>query len=69
MIVCSCKAVSERRIAELAVGGHTSVEAIGRACGAGTDCGSCRDEIADIVGEAVERGLVPACRLGAPRAA
>ncbi len=53
MIVCSCKAVSSAQLEELVAGGADSVEAIGRVCGAGTDCGSCRAQLEAIVaGEA-----------------
>lgn len=47
MIVCSCHAVSDRALTRhIAEGAHT-VEALGRACGAGTDCGSCVRELLD----------------------
>lgn len=49
MIVCCCKAVSSRRIAELIAEGVASVEAIGAVCGAGTDCGSCRTQIEEML--------------------
>lgn len=49
MIVCCCKAVSSERIAALIAEGVSSVEAIGAICGAGTDCGSCRDQIEEMV--------------------
>ncbi len=48
MIVCSCHAVSERTLrAEAAAGlSHDEVVAVTRA---GTDCGHCRETVADIV--------------------
>jgi bacterioferritin-associated ferredoxin len=45
MIVCLCKGVSSRQIHEEVRRGHRSVPAIARACGAGTDCGSCVAQI------------------------
>jgi len=47
--VCSCKAVSDRTVHALVADGCRDVEEIGRACGAGTDCGSCVDAIEEIV--------------------
>jgi bacterioferritin-associated ferredoxin len=41
MIVCSCRAVSDRQVESAIRRGAASVEAIGQLCGAGTDCGAC----------------------------
>ena len=41
MIVCSCKGVGSTQLEALLRSGCHTVEAIGRACGAGTDCGGC----------------------------
>ena len=48
MIVCSCHAVSDRALREAAAAGlsHDQIVAASRA---GTDCGRCRDAVADIV--------------------
>ena len=51
MIVCLCKDVSERQVREQIAGGASCMDIVGRACGAGTDCGCCRDEIASILRE------------------
>ncbi|MFC6487864.1 molybdopterin-dependent oxidoreductase [Nitratireductor sp. GCM10026969] len=48
-IVCSCFGVGANQIATAARQGCTSVEAVGRALYAGTNCGSCRAEIRGIV--------------------
>ena len=45
-IVCACLRVGAKAIDAAAQAGATSVEAIGEATGAGTNCGSCRPEIA-----------------------
>lgn len=42
MLVCICKGLSERAVKETIDAGASSVEAIGKACGAGTDCGTCQ---------------------------
>jgi bacterioferritin-associated ferredoxin len=46
MIVCLCNVVSETELDDVIEGGADSVEAVGDACGAGTDCGSCVASIA-----------------------
>jgi len=55
MILCICKAVSEREIDAAVRAGAKSVAAIGERCaGAGTDCGMCQ--------EAIEERLERSCR-------
>jgi bacterioferritin-associated ferredoxin len=41
MIVCLCLGVSDSTVRTLVAAGADSAEAVARACGAGTDCGSC----------------------------
>ena len=41
MIACQCLAVSDRVILEAVAAGALSIDAIGQACQAGTDCGGC----------------------------
>lgn len=48
-IVCACYGVGANQIAEAARGGCHTVEAIGVALKAGTNCGSCRAEIRGII--------------------
>ncbi|RFC62180.1 nitrate reductase [Fulvimarina endophytica] len=49
-VVCSCFGVGINEIAALvASGGAASVEAVGKALNAGTNCGSCRSEIRAII--------------------
>ena len=57
MIVCLCKAVGSKTIERLIEEGACSVECIGKACGAGTDCGGCRGTLDDMLDEAAERRL------------
>lgn len=49
MLVCICKAVSDRRIKEEVNRGARTLQQIRRACDAGTDCGSCTKQIRQIV--------------------
>ena len=48
-IVCSCFAVGANEIAAAAARGCMTVSAIGDALQAGTNCGSCRAEIRNII--------------------
>ncbi len=47
--VCSCFGVGARQIAAAVAGGCVTVDSIGRALQAGTNCGSCRSEIREII--------------------
>lgn len=49
MIVCICKHVSDRKINECIQAGADTVEAVGRGCRAGTDCGGCQEQIQDMI--------------------
>ncbi len=49
MIVCLCKNVSSRVIEGCIDEGATTVEEVGAACGAGTDCGNCACEIEEML--------------------
>jgi bacterioferritin-associated ferredoxin len=41
VIVCSCRAVSDRTISAAVAAGASSVGQISATCGAGSDCGGC----------------------------
>jgi bacterioferritin-associated ferredoxin len=45
MILCVCQAVTDREVDAAVRGGAQSVDAVAACCGAGTDCGACRDAI------------------------
>jgi bacterioferritin-associated ferredoxin len=45
MILCVCQAVTDREVDAAVRGGARSVDAVAACCGAGTDCGACRDAI------------------------
>lgn len=49
MIVCSCLAVSSAEIEELVEDGIDTVTAVSDACGAGSDCGACRTQLAELI--------------------
>jgi bacterioferritin-associated ferredoxin len=65
MIVCSCLAVSSDEIEELVEDGVDTVAAVSAACGAGTDCGSCRQQIAEIIAVSRLLGHRPCPRVAA----
>ena len=52
MIVCLCRNISSRRIEQAIADGADSVESVGRACGAGTDCGGCHRELDEMLARA-----------------
>jgi bacterioferritin-associated ferredoxin len=52
--VCLCQAVSDRKVRKAIARGASTVEEVGRACGAGTGCGGCHPEI-----EALLRAATP----------
>ena len=48
MIVCLCVGVTEHEIRRAVAEGARTPEAIGAACGAGTDCGACTLALAEL---------------------
>lgn len=56
MIVCVCHGVPCKKIRSVIRDGATTVDAVGDACGAGTDCGSCRDAIEELIDETAGEG-------------
>jgi len=61
MIVCVCHGVSERQVEAVVAEGATTADQVARACGAGTDCGTCRFMLDEIV----EAARDAACLAGA----
>ncbi|QDQ96841.1 MULTISPECIES: (2Fe-2S)-binding protein [Tomitella] len=49
MYVCMCHAFTDEDIRAQIACGHTSVNKIGRSCGAGRDCGACVKKIQAIL--------------------
>jgi bacterioferritin-associated ferredoxin len=41
VIVCHCRAVSDRTIGDQVAAGATSIDELSERCGAGSDCGGC----------------------------
>jgi bacterioferritin-associated ferredoxin len=63
MIVCICRGISDRHLEALVKSGADTVERVEQACGAGGDCGSCRDEVERIVDRVA---LCPQAPIAAP---
>jgi bacterioferritin-associated ferredoxin len=51
MYVCLCRAVTLDRLQTAVDGGALTVQAVAQACGAGSECGSCRSEIREVIRE------------------
>lgn len=66
MIVCLCKGVSCSTIRNAVAQGATTVEEVGMACGAGTDCGGCRGCVEEIIEEELEAAAVAQGRRALP---
>ena len=49
MYVCNCRAVRESRVLAVIQNGARTVDEVEAACGAGGDCGSCREEIDSLI--------------------
>jgi bacterioferritin-associated ferredoxin len=45
MILCLCRGVTDREVAEAVERGASTVSEVRRACGAGTECGTCLADI------------------------
>ncbi len=52
MIVCVCRGISDRHLEALVRNGADTPQRLEELCGAGGDCGSCRDEVERIVDRA-----------------
>jgi bacterioferritin-associated ferredoxin len=56
MLVCVCRGVSDRELREVVARGASTLRDVGRACGAGTDCGSCRDLLRTMLASCAPQG-------------
>ena len=45
MIVCHCRAVTDRAVRSVIRGGAIELDEIASLCGAGSDCGGCQERI------------------------
>lgn len=68
MIVCLCRAVSDRALRAARDGGAASLALVASRTGAGTGCGCCREEIARILAEPCRAAPCPGCPNRAPEA-
>lgn len=64
MLVCHCRRVCDRQIkAAICSGAHTT-EQVSEMCGAGSECGGCRDLIDEIIeGEQPPASMSPLVQL------
>jgi bacterioferritin-associated ferredoxin len=51
MYVCICSAVTDDQVTACIAAGAASAEEIGRRCRAGIDCGSCLEQLDDMLEE------------------
>ena len=58
MVVCLCKGVSHREVEAACADGAETLDDLANACGAGTDCGSCHEQLAEIL-----HGSGPTCAM------
>jgi bacterioferritin-associated ferredoxin len=56
VLVCHCKAVSEREVRRAVGAGARTRRQVVRACGAGSVCGGCRPVIDEILAEQASPG-------------
>jgi NAD(P)H-nitrite reductase large subunit len=47
--ICFCGDVTAQQIKDAVQAGAATVEAVGKATGAGTHCGGCQDKIAELI--------------------
>lgn len=59
MIVCLCHAVRDRDLDAAIAEGASTVEEVGRACGAGTGCGACIPDVEDRLAQGTGCGDCP----------
>ena len=51
MIICVCKAVGERALREAIRAGARSIAVLARETGASTDCGTCKEHLAELLAD------------------
>lgn len=54
MVLCVCRGLRCSDVKKVIREGAETLDAVGAACGAGTDCGSCRCAIEDLIEEHIE---------------
>jgi len=56
MILCMCRGVSDRTVRALIAAGAQTRDEVQEACGAGSDCGQCWADLADLLEDIRETG-------------
>lgn len=59
MLVCHCRGVSDRQIKRAVKNGACSLRDVARATGAGMRCGGCRENVAQVVQDALQSEFHP----------
>lgn len=59
LLACVCHSVSENEVRDVIAAGARTEEAVGAACLAGTECGTCLDRICDLIDECPIKALLP----------
>jgi len=54
MVVCHCRAVTDRQVRAAVDAGASTVAEIGRHCGAARECGGCRFALRDLLAATVD---------------
>lgn len=67
MIVCHCRATSDREIRRAVQNGAVTLQEVARACGAGSGCGGCTEAVHEVI--ASELGAFEARSVEIDRAA
>lgn len=49
MFVCLCRGVTSQAVADAVAGGARTTKQVAKACGAGADCGRCRQTVRAII--------------------
>ena len=49
MIVCHCRGRTDRDVRRAVESGAVTTDEIARACGAGADCGNCRESVEQVI--------------------
>ena len=63
MVICICHRVTCHELRAVIATGVRSVDEVAARCRAGSDCGSCREDIADLIQEAAPPHRTIAMRL------
>ena len=55
MVICHCELINDRTIADVAAGAPLTADDVAERCGAGSQCGGCRDSIERLLAAADAR--------------